>query len=176
MGLLIALAVVPVSLLVSSGIRAQSSAADSSIALKAELQPLTFFVGQWNCKGEFIASKKTISAHIAVAADLDGSWLTVRWDDNAPNHFHAMELWGFDKTANHFTNFIYDNFSGVRLFHSRGWEGDTLTWTGNMLAATPSLDERFVIERKSATEFVIAYDVRKSQTDWLAADRLTCRQ
>jgi hypothetical protein len=111
-------------------------------------------------------AKKPIAAHIAIAADLDGSWLAFRWDDKAPNRFHALELWGFDKAANHFTNFIYDNFGGVRQFNSAGWEGDTLTWTGNTLATPPALNERFVIERKSPKEFVISYGVRKQQGDW----------
>jgi hypothetical protein len=157
------------------GIRAQSSA-DAPPALKAELQPLSYFVGEWNCEGEFVASKKPIAAHITIAPDLDGSWLSFRWDDKAPNRFHALELWGFDKTAKHFTNFIYDNFGGARLFQSSGWDGDNLTWTGNALASPPAANERFVIERKSPKEFVISYDTRKAQADWATGDRLTCRQ
>lgn len=123
-----------------------------------------------------MVSKKLIAAHIAIAADVDGSWLTFRWDDKAPNRFHALELWGFDKTANHFTNFVYDNLGGARLFQSAGWEGDTLTWTGNALTSPPAANERFVIERKSPKEFVISYDTRKPQADWATGDHLTCRQ
>lgn len=162
------------SLLAARGMRAQATASDSSSVLKAELQPLSFFLGEWNCEGEFVASKKTIASHIAIAPDLEGSWLVFRWDDKAPNRFHALELWGFDKAANHFTNFIHDNFGGARLFNSPGWDGDTLIWTGNLLAGLPTLDERFVIERKSLKEFVISWDVRKPQADWTTGDRLTC--
>jgi hypothetical protein len=175
-GLGAVLAFLSALILTSPATRAQSPASDSPVALKAELQPLSFFVGQWNCEGEFAASKKPIAAHIAITTDLDGSWLAFRWDDKAPNRFHALEMWGFDKTAKRFTNFIYDNFGGARLFNSAGWEADTLTWTGDMLATPPSLAERFVIERKSSKEFVISYDVRKSQTEWTSGDRLTCRQ
>jgi hypothetical protein len=162
--------------LMVSGARAQSSAPDSSPALNSALQPLSFFVGQWNCEGEFVAVKKPIAAYIAITPDLGGSWLTFRWDDKTPNRFHALELWGFDKTANHFTNFIHDSFGGVRQFNSTGWEGDTLTWTGNVLAAPGAANERFVIERKSPKEFVIAYDARKPPGNWATVDRLTCRQ
>ena len=99
--------------------------AHSASTLKTEIEPLAFFVGQWSCDGEFTASKKPISSHIAAAPDLDGAWLALRWDDNDPNVFHALELWGFDKTAKRFTNHTHDNFGGVRFFNSPGWDGDT---------------------------------------------------
>lgn len=161
---------------VSCGARAQSSAPKSPPALNPALESFTYFVGRWNCEGEFVAVKKPIAAQISIAADLGGSALSFRWDDNPPNRFHALELWGFDSAANHFTNFIHDNFGGVRQFNSAGWEGDTLTWTGNALATPPATNERFVLQRKSAKEFVIAYDTRKGQGDWATIDRLTCRQ
>jgi len=175
-GVIAMLALLFASLGSSSRVGAQSSGS-AGPAVKAELQPLSFFVGEWNCEGEFVASKKPIAAHITIAPDLDGSWLVFRWDDKAPNRFHAMELWGFDKTTNHFTNFIYDNFGGARQFNSSGWDADTLTWTGNMLASPPAANERFVMERKSPKEFVISYDTRKPpQADWATGDRLTCHQ
>jgi hypothetical protein len=154
-------------------IHGQTSA---SAALKAEMQPLAFFLGEWNCEGEFIASKKPIAAHISTTADLDGSWIAFRWTDRAPSQFHALELFGYDKAAKHFTNFIHDNFGGVRLFHSPGWEAETFSWTGNMLSASDWPSERFVIERKSAKEFVITWETRKVGADWNAGDRLTCKQ
>ncbi len=164
------------SLLISAAARAQTSAPDSPPPLNSALESLTYFAGQWNCEGEFVAVKKPIAAHIAVASELGGSWLSFRWDDKTPNRFHALELWGLDKAANHFTNFVHDNFGGVRQFNSTGWEGDRLTWTGNALAIPPAANERFLIERKSPKEFVITYDTRKPQADWSTIDRLTCRQ
>ena len=164
------------SLLITCGAHAQSSAGNSPPTLNSALESFTYFVGHWNCEGEFVAVKKPTAAQISIASDLGGSALSFRWDDNPPNRFHALELWGFDRTANHFTNFIHDNFGGVRQFNSAGWEGDTLTWTGNALATPPTTNERFVLQRKSAKEFVIAYDTRKGQGDWNTIDRLTCRQ
>lgn len=149
--------------------------ASAAPALKAEVQPLAYFLGAWDCEGEFIASKKPITAHISTTADLDGAWIAFRWSDQPPSPFHSLELFGYDRAAKHFSNFIYDNFGGVRLFNSPGWEADTLTWTGNVLSASGVLSERFVIERKSAKEFVITWETRKPQADWNAGDRLTCK-
>lgn len=147
-------------------------------ALKPELQPLSFFTGHWSCSGEFPASHRPISSHIVFSPQLDGSWLALRWDDNAPSVFHALELWGFDKTEHHYTNSIFDNFGGMRIFHSSGWVADELTWgPRDLLANSPIAGEQFVIDRKSAKEFVISWEVRKPQAqEWTVGDRLTCRQ
>jgi hypothetical protein len=145
-------------------------------ALKPDLQPLSFFIGHWSCAGEFPASHKPISSHISISSDLDGSWLAFRWDDNPPNQFHALELWGFDKIEHHFTNSIYNNFGGVYLYNSAGWLGDQLTWGPRDLPPNlPIAREQYVIDRKSTKEFVISWEiVRKSQTQWTVGDRLTC--
>lgn len=149
-----------------------------SSALKPELQPLSYFIGQWNCSGEFPTSHKPISSRISISSDLDGYWLAFRWDDNPPSQFHALELWGFDKAAKQFTNSIYDNFSGMRIFHSSGWTGDELTWGPRDLPPnSPIVSERFVFDRKSAKEFVISWEVRRTQAQqWTVGDRLTCQQ
>jgi len=170
------LALLSAPLLIVQRINAQAPASPTGSALKVEIEPLSFFLGQWNCECEFVASKKPIASHIAVAPDLDGSWLAFRWDDNAPNQYHALELWGFDKTAKQFTNFTHGNFGGLRLFDSPGWDGDTLIWTGDALTTPPTLNQRFVIERKPNKQFVISWQVRKPEADWVTGDRLTCRQ
>jgi hypothetical protein len=183
----IALALLSAALLAAPQIHAQTppqpatgSSAAPAPELKPELQPLASFVGQWDCDGEFVASKKPIQAHISITPDLDGSWLMFRWDDKAPNRFHAVEFWGYNKIAKRFSNFIYDNFGGARLFESKGWDADTLIWAGDMLPAASGaetqINQRFVLERKSPKEFVISYDTRKPQADWSTMDRLTCKQ
>lgn len=159
-----------------SPMKSQTPASSVNSTLKPEMQPLAYFLGEWNCEGEFTASKKPIAAHISTIPDLDGAWIAFRWTDRDPSPFHALELFGYDKTAKHFTNFIHDNFGGVRLFNSPGWEADTFTWTGNALAESASASERFVIEQKSSREFVITWEMRKPEADWKAGDRLTCKQ
>lgn len=154
----------------------QSAATPAPNVLTPQLQPLSFFIGTWDCAGEFTASKKAISSRISVSSELDGSWLAFRWNDNAPNVFHALELWGFEKSAHHFTNFIHDNFGGVRLFTSSGWDADTLIWTGDALANPPAANQRFVIEREPGKSFVITWQTLKPLSDWVTGDKLTCRQ
>lgn len=148
--------------------------------LKSELQPLAFSWGSGIATGNSLRQRNRSRRTIGIAPDLDGSWLVFRWDDKAPNRFHAVEFWGYNKAAKHFSNFVYDNFGGARLFESKGWDADTLTWSGDMLSppsgAEAQLNQRFVLERKSPKEFVISYDTHKPQADWSTMDRLTCKQ
>ena len=144
-------------------------------AAATALEPLSFFAGQWDCAGEFTASQKPIAAHVAAVADLEGAWLSFRWDDKAPGPFHALEMWGFDKTAKRFTNLIFDNFGGVRRFSSPGWEGSSLVWTLEAAGSPPAAEERFVFERQAGRQFVVSWQVRKPSADWKTGDRLTCR-
>lgn len=156
--------------------RAQSQ--QQSAALQPDIQSLAYFVGKWSCAGEFPASHKPISSHIVFAPDLDGSWLTLRWDDNLPNQFHALELWGFDKAARHIINSTYDNFGGMNTYQSAGWIADQLTWGPRDLPAnSPIASEKYIFDRKSTKEFVYSWEiVRKPQSQWTVGDTLTCRR
>lgn len=162
--------------------RAQSPPQVASNGLQPELQPLSFFLGQWDCAGEFTASKKPTAAFVSVSPDLDGSWIAFRWDDKTPGLFHALELWGFDKNTHEFTNYIHDNFGGVRLFKSPGWvhafkssswDDASFIWTGDAPAGSQR-KERFVIQRKPPASFVITWEVSRPGSDWATGDELTC--
>ena len=144
--------------------------------LTGELEPLAYFEGSWSCDGVFVGSGKPIASNLGFSAELEGAWLTVHSDDVPPNRFHARELWGFDKKAKQFSNFIFDNFGGARLFTSPGWEGDKLIWTGGAIANTAPPDQRFIFQKASPEEMVVSWEVRKPQGDWVVGDRLTCRK
>jgi hypothetical protein len=172
------LALLPALLFVAPRAISQSPSSPAPGALRSELRPLSFFIGHWDCSGEFPASHKPISSRVVFSPELDGSWLTFRWDDNPPNRFHALELWGYDKFAHDFTNSIYNNFGGVYLYNSAGWIGDELTWGPRDLPPnSPIVSERYVIDRKSPKEFVISWEVRRTQApQWTVGDTLTCHQ
>jgi hypothetical protein len=152
------------------------SALQSQTSAAAAIQPLAYFIGQWTCDGHFTSNNQPTSATITASLDLQNSWLSFRWDDKPPSQFHALELWGFNKTSKQFTNFIYDNFGGVRMFTSPGWDGDTLIWLGDALADPNNPNQRFVIARKSSKEFVITWQTHQPQGDWRTGDELTCKQ
>lgn len=159
----------------------QKGAAPSAgpVQLSKELETLAYFTGHWSCQGVFPSNGKQIASEIVFAPDLEGAWLTVRHDDLPPNRFHAFEMWGFDKEAKQFVNFIYDNFGGARKFTSSGWTENTLIWAGETPKASPATLERFVFQRSDSGgqgQFVVNYEVKRGSADWAVGDTLTCKR
>lgn len=142
--------------------------------LKPELAGLSFFEGSWDCNGKFLKNDKKISSDMTFQPDLEGAWLMLRHDDRAPNQFHAVESWGFDKTTNRFVAVVTDNFGSVRMFTSLGWQQDRLEWTGDLLTSDRKANQRFLFERKGSREFVMTFELSKEHGDWLPIDTLTC--
>jgi hypothetical protein len=160
--------------------RSTSPVQPTPVQLGKELETLAYFTGHWSCQGVFPSNGKQIASEIVFAPDLEGAWLTVRHDDLPPNRFHAFEMWGFDKEAKQFVNFIYDNFGGARKFTSSGWSENTLIWAGESHTASPAALERFVFRRadsgRGPGQFVVNYEVKRGSADWAIGDSLTCRK
>jgi hypothetical protein len=148
----------------------------SPVQLGKELETLAYFTGHWSCQGVFPSNGKPIASQIVFAPDLAGAWLTVRHDDLPPNRFHAFEMWGFDKEAKQFVNFIYDNFGGARKFTSSGWSENAMIWAGESLKASPVALERFVFRRVDSGQFLVNYEVKRGPDDWAIGDTLTCKK
>jgi hypothetical protein len=140
--------------------------------LKEEISSLLPVLGLWDWDGTFARTGKQISSSISFAPVLEGAWVRMQQDDRPPNQFHALEMWGFDENAKQFTNFIYDNFGGVRSFTSPGWSGKQLVWTGE--TSPQQTRERFIFEQSSGSALVVTWQVRKGEGDWVVGDTLTC--
>jgi len=82
----------------------------------------------------------------------------------------------FDKTANRFVAVIADNFGGMRMFSSPGWEADRLTWTSEVQSSKGKETQHFLFEKKSPHVYVVTYEVSRVEGQWKAVDTLTCSQ
>jgi hypothetical protein len=142
--------------------------------LVAELQPLSFFEGQWNCAGKFVESGKPIHAEESFAPELNGHWLRMRHDDQPPFPFHALELWGYDRTAKRFSAYIFDNFSGIRHFTSPGWSNDNLVWTDTV--SNRGVTDRFMFKRQADGGYRVSYAVNRDGKSWATADTSLCQR
>ncbi|HEV2989536.1 MAG TPA: DUF1579 family protein [Candidatus Angelobacter sp.] len=142
--------------------------------LKPELASLSFFEGSWDCNGKFLKNDKKISSDMTFQPDLEGAWLMLRHDDRPPNQFHAVESWGFDKTAGRFVAVVTDNFGSVRMFTSPGWQQDRLEWTGDLLTSDKKTSQHFLFDRKGPKEFVMTFELSQEQGGWKPIDSLTC--
>lgn len=142
-------------------------------ALKADLQPMTYFIGSRHCSGTFLKSGKAISSIETISVELSGGWVVLRHDDDPPNRFQALESWGYDTKTGRFVAYLYDNSGGVREFASPGWEGDSFTWT-NVDTSTPKWD-RFVFEKRPDRAYQFTYEVTADGNTWIGIDSLICK-
>lgn len=138
--------------------------------LAAPLQPLTFFIGKWNCEGKF-SNGTAISASVSFEPILNGNFLLFKHDDEPPFGYHAWAEWGWEATAKEFVSTIQDLTGGTRLFRSPGWKDQTLVWTGGKLP--DSADQKFVFERIEAGKFRVSYSYKKNGS-WAAVDSSVC--
>lgn len=142
--------------------------------LAPAMQSLSFFEGRWNCAGKFVRNGKPIASTQAFTVELAGNWLAMRHDDTHPDIFHALELWGYDKTSKVFNGYFFDNSSSIRHYTSPGWAGNRLVWT-NAGPATGPID-RFVFERNGSAQYQVTYAVSRKNNPWAVVDALSCQK
>jgi hypothetical protein len=141
--------------------------------LKSAISPLGYFAGDWECSGKFDSSGKTIEARQHFAPDLDGAWMTFRHDDKPPFGYHSVAEWGWDANRKEFVMSAQDSGGGLRLFHSSGWNAQTLQWDGGAVGSSSDPDQRFSFERLDERHFKVSYFTIKNGA-WSRVDSSTC--
>jgi hypothetical protein len=136
----------------------------------AATAPLAYFVGDWRCAGRF-ADGRAIRSRESFAPALDGRWLRMRHDDEAPGRYRAVEWWGRDPATGKFVALVFDNGGGVRRYASSGWAGDSLTLANT---TTHGYRDRFVFHRLDAGAYRVDYAYRDAAGAWRPGDTLRC--
>jgi hypothetical protein len=137
------------------------------------VQDLAFFEGNYHCEGKFAANGKAINADLQFQKILDGKFQLFKHDDEPPFNYHAWSEWGWDAAGHQFVSTVQDSTGGLRLFHSKGWAGTRLEWTGGNLP--DSQDQRFVFERLEDRSFRVSYSFQKNGS-WVDVDSSVCRR
>jgi Protein of unknown function (DUF1579) len=116
-------------------------AADSMTALKPapEMAKLKTFEGRWTCTGQMDAgafgpARKT-TTRVTAHSDLGGFWVSGRVvvektrDNPVPMEGMFHQTW--DRANKRYLMLWVDSGGGWSQETSPGWEGDTITWTGD---------------------------------------------
>jgi hypothetical protein len=150
-------------------------AADSGVAApETPLSELTRMLsGNWRCSGHF-ANGKPITSVESFAPLLGGLWLAEEHTDDPPFPYQARSMWGWDEGSHLLILTIFDNFGGVRLFTSGGWQDSTLVFDEKSLINTPARQERFIYKRLPTSGYSVEYQVLEASEQWRMGDVLAC--
>jgi hypothetical protein len=144
------------------------SAAPAFAATPADV--FSYFAGDWHCAGMFPSNGRAISSNLHFDWNASAAALVKRHDDDPPNGYHAVELWGAAKFGD-LKDTIVDPFAGVRYYESPGWSGDTLTWTN---VAEESPKDRFTYTRLDPATMRVDWAVSKDGSTFVVGDTLAC--
>jgi len=137
-----------------------------------ELAPLAWFVGTWQCAGQF-SNGRPIHSRETFSTEMDGHWLRMQHADTSPDRYAADEWWGYDHATRQFVMIVFDNTGGVRHYVSSGWTGTALSMQN---AATSGYIDRFVLRRSGDAQYRVSYSHLDGSGAWQTGDELTCRR
>lgn len=156
-------------------------AADAPPGPNPKLKELKYFAGSWQCKGTGYAFMGTpehkTSGTVEASWILDGYWLSLRYHESktALNaHPVAVNIsWGWDEDTKKFASGAIDNMGAYYIQYSPGWEGDKMTFDGEIHTGGPTMKVRDVFTKVSATKVDHEAEV-EMDGKWAKLDAETC--
>jgi hypothetical protein len=173
-----ALASVAVLLLVASSVLAQEPPKPAP-----ELANVKYFAGSWTCSGDAPASPfgpaHKSESTLMLKADLDGFWytgtVTERKTASNPHPVKGMLHVGYDTSAKQYLVVWLDNFGSLATEKSAGWQGDTMTFTGEQNVMGEKATARDTFVKKSPSEYTHKFDLQM-KGQWSPIVEETCKR
>lgn len=146
-----------------------------------KVKELKALEGRWSCQGAAFAfmgfPEHKTTAKMEATWGLDGYWLVVDFRENKtainPNPVEVRYFWGWDAKVKKFASSGVDN-SGAHFVHtSPGWEGDKITFDGELDIAGKVLKFHDVYTKVSATK-VMHRGEAEIDGKWTKLDEETC--
>lgn len=121
--------------------------------LAPEMERLSFYVGEWQCRGvsteESGARHEVPNLRVTVVPVLDGTWLEVRvFEDGVPA---TSELKGYDRHAHRFRHVWATGEGQTGSYTSPGWVGNQMVFLEDH--PTSGRPERTVFTRLGETRY-----------------------
>src|SRR5436190_1971704 len=135
-------------------------AADAPPGPNPKLKELKYFVGAWQCKGTGYAFMGTpehkTSAMVEAGWTLHDYWLGLRYHESKTainaQPVDVRIFWGWDEQTKKFASGAVDNMGAYFIQNSPGWDGDKLTFEGDMHGGGMTMKVRDVFTKVSATK------------------------
>lgn len=121
--------------------------------LAPEMERLSFYVGEWQCRGvsteESGARHEVPNLRVTVVPVLDGTWLEVRVFEGATPA--TSELKGYDRHAHRYRHVWASGEGQSGSYTSTGWDGDHMTFEADH--PEPGRRERAIFTRLGETRY-----------------------
>lgn len=146
-----------------------------------KVKELKVFEGHWNCQGAAFAfmgfPEHKTAANFDTSFQLGNYWLVANFKETKtainPSPVEVHYLWGWDDAAKKFVSVGADN-SGAHFTHmSPGWDGDHITFDGELKIADKTLKFHDVFTKVSATK-VMHRGEAEIDGKWTKLDEETC--
>lgn len=159
----------------------QAPAASGPPAPPSELGQLSFFAGDWTCKGKAEASPMgpahATAATVHISRDIGGFWYVGHYAEKKtagnshPMVFHFLQ--GYDATAKTFVMDCFDAFGGHCHQTAAGWQGGKLAYSGESSGAGPATPVRDTFTKTGEASLEHAGEMQVGGK-WVATDHETC--
>ena len=132
-----------------------------------EMANLKYFAGTWTCTGDspagpFGPAHKTQSTMI-LKSDLDGFWYTGMMTEmktaSNPHPVKGMLHFGYDPAMKQFVQLWVDNTGSRSMQTSPGWEGDTITFSGEQDIMGEKATAKDTVTKKGANELTHKFEL-----------------
>jgi hypothetical protein len=148
-----------------------------------ELSQLKYFAGSWTCSGDaptspFGPAHKTQST-LTLKTDLDGFWydgmMTEMKTASNTHPVKGMLHLGYDPASKQYVQVWVDNTGSWSTEMSPGWEGDTMTLTGDQVVMGKKGTAKDTITKKGPNQFAHKFELTMDGQTHTIVDE-TCKK
>jgi len=150
----------------------------------AELDTFKVFLGKWKCDGKAFASPLSPTEHgVKGSAEakliVDNFWQSFTYEEKKTKEHPGLKVngvWGFDQGSKRFVRAGAGNHGEWDTASAPGWEGDKLTWTGELSGPMGRVPFHHTFTKKSDKEWTHTLELRLPDGKWIPAEEITCKK
>lgn len=149
----------------------------------SEMDQLKFFVGKWKCEGKAMASpmgpEHPIKGSAEAKMEGDGFWQAFTYEEkNTKEHmgFKTHGMWGWDAGMKKFVRAAAGNRGNWDSATAPGFEGDKITWTGDLSGPMGTMPFHHTFTKKSDKEWAHTFEIKTPDGKWAPLSEVTCKK
>jgi len=150
----------------------------------AELDTFKSFLGKWKCDGKAFASPLSPTEHGLKATaeaklEVDNFWQSFTYEEKKTKEHNGVKLkglWGYDQGSKRYVRAAIANHGEWDTASSPGWEGDKLTWIGELSGPMGRIPFRQTFTKKGDKEWMHLLELRLPDGKWIPAEEVTCKK